>query len=214
MPALLLLLLLLVGCPGGPMTNPFQPGSTTQATLKILAGKTTILVGETLQLSFSAVQTNPDGVGVKWSSSDSTVATISETGLVKGVKTGTSTMTAQLGTTSATQEIKVSDGNPEDLARVATITVSPGSMTLNNVGDVIQFSATAKDSDATLISNIPFTWKSSNTQVATINGNGEVSVVGVGTTDITASAGSATSSPSTLTIPGGTVDMNVIFQLP
>lgn len=213
MPALFLLLLLLVGCPGGPITNPFQSQSP-QASLKILAGKTTILVGEALQLSFSAVQTTPDGSSISWSSSDGTVASISDTGLVKGLKAGTSTMTAKLGASTATLDIKVSDGNPEDLARVATITVTPGSMTLNSVGDVIQFAASAADSEGTLISNIPFTWKSSNTQVATINGNGEVTVVGVGITDITASAGSATSSPSTLTIPGGTVDMNVIFQLP
>lgn len=213
MPALFLFLLLLVGCPGGPITNPFQPGSV-QASLKILAGKSTILVGETLQLSFSAVQSAPDGSSITWSSSDGTVASISDTGLVKGLKAGTTTVTAKLGTSTATLEIKVTDGSPEDLARVATITVTPGSMTLNSVGDVIQFAATAYDSEGTLISNIPFTWKSSNTQVATINGNGEVTVAGVGITDITASAGSATSSPSTLTIPGGTVDMNVIFQLP
>lgn len=213
MPALLLLLLFLVGCPGGPITNPFQAG-TSQASLKILAGKSTILVGEALQLSFSAVQTSIDGTPIAWSSSAATVASVSDSGLVKGVSAGTATITAKLGNSTATLDIKVTDGNPEDLARIASITVTPASQTLSSVGGTIQFSAVAKDSEGTLIPNIPFTWTSSNTQVASINGNGELTVTGVGLTDITASAGTVTSSPSTLTIPGGTIDMNVTFQLP
>ena len=50
-------------------------------------GKTSLLVGETVQL-------NADKQGVTWASSDASIATVSETGLVTAVKVGEATITA------------------------------------------------------------------------------------------------------------------------
>ena len=50
--------------------------------------------GETIQLSALCFPTNSENKSVKWTSSDSTVATVSESGLVTGVKCGTAIITA------------------------------------------------------------------------------------------------------------------------
>ena len=50
-------------------------------------GKTSLLVGETVQL-------NADKQGVTWASSDTAIATVSETGLVTAVKVGSATISA------------------------------------------------------------------------------------------------------------------------
>ena len=77
---------------------------------------------------------------------------------------------------------------------VVTVTVSPGTATLNSIGATTQLSASSSSGATT------FTWNSSTASVATVSSTGLVTAMANGTTTITASVGSATSSGATVTV--------------
>ena len=54
-----------------------------------------VVVGATRQLNATVVPAGASNKTVQWASSDATVATVSATGLVTGVKAGTATITAK-----------------------------------------------------------------------------------------------------------------------
>lgn len=75
---------------------------------------------------------------------------------------------------------------------VATsLTVAPSSHTLASIGATVQLSATVRDQNNNPMSGQTVTWTSSNTGVATVSGNGLVTAVSNGTTQITARSGNA-----------------------
>ncbi|MYA77808.1 MAG: hypothetical protein F4132_03860 [Gemmatimonadetes bacterium] len=75
---------------------------------------------------------------------------------------------------------------------VATsLTVAPSSHTLASIGATVQLSATVRDQNKNPMTGQTVSWTSSNTAVATVSGNGLVTAVSNGTTQITARAGNA-----------------------
>lgn len=82
----------------------------------------TLYVGKTAQLTATVNPTNATNQGISWTTSDSTVATVSETGLVTAKKVGTATITATSsdGNKTATCAITVK----KQTATTATITCS------------------------------------------------------------------------------------------
>lgn len=90
-------------------------------------------------------------------------------------------------------------GSSGGTTTVASIAITPPSASIAAAATQ-QFSATAEDSSGNPISGVTFTWSSSSTGVATINGSGLASAVAAGTTNITASASGVTSPPATLTV--------------
>ncbi|HET7650607.1 MAG TPA: Ig-like domain-containing protein [Gammaproteobacteria bacterium] len=68
---------------------------------------------------------------------------------------------------------------------ISTITLSPTSSTIA-VGATQQFTATAKNANGTTVSGVTYTWKSSDTNVATVDANGLATGVAAGTTKISA----------------------------
>lgn len=79
----------------------------------VAAPRSTVGVGKTVQLS--AVALNRSGVPVPgatyvWTSSNASVATVSQQGLVTGVALGVTTITATSGTVAGTLELSVAAG--------------------------------------------------------------------------------------------------------
>lgn len=78
---------------------------------------------------------------------------------------------------------------------VATsLTVAPSSHTLASIGATVQLTATVRDQNNNPMTGQTVTWTSSNTGVATVSGNGLVTAVANGTSQITAQSGSASGS--------------------
>ncbi len=77
--------------------------------LNLNAADTTLMQGETFQLQSRIIPRAAIDKPVAWSSSDEDVATVSETGLVTALETGTAVITATCEGVTATCEVKVMD---------------------------------------------------------------------------------------------------------
>lgn len=142
-----------------------------------------IEVGEKKDLQ-AATTPSDRTVKVKWTSSDSSIATVSSNGTVTGVAPGEVTITAEASidgvakTDSSSAQITVK-------AKPIQTSVKLDKSTLNlKVGASEKLKATVNPSAAV-------TWASSNNNVAVVDENGEVTAVNAGEATITASAGGA-----------------------
>jgi uncharacterized protein YjdB len=156
-----------------------------------------ILVETTQQFTatgkFSVAPTDDITTFVAWRSSDTAVATVDSNGLARGLAAGTTIITATFGDVSGGTTLTVTT------ATLSSITVTPANPTLPQ-GTTSQFTAIAAFSDGTTHDVTTLVaWTSSNTAVATINGNGLVTALTAGTTTITAVLG-AISASTTLTV--------------
>lgn len=136
-------------------------------------------VGETYQLSANIIPSDATNKNVTWESSDPTVATVSSSGLVKALKSGstTITVTTEDGGFTATSRIDV-------MQYVSNITLDSNSVTIyENESWKLNASVGPENADNKIV-----VWESSNPTVAAVDQNGLVSALSVGTTTITATA--------------------------
>ena len=133
-----------------------------------------------------------------WTLSNSGVATVSSSGLVSGLATGTSTLTATLSGASATDAITVT------AAQLAQILLLPQNSAVN-VGGTQQLTATGIYGDNSLHDvTAQATWTSSAGAIASVSNaagsRGLVTGASAGNAQITASVGSITSGPASVTV--------------
>jgi hypothetical protein len=173
-------------------------GLATLISITVTPANSSIAVGATQQ--FAATGTYSDNTThditaqVTWSSSNTSAATVNSSGVATGVTSGTSTITAALGSISGNTTITVTA--PPTLV---SITGTPANPSIT-VGATQQFAATGTYSDnATHDITTQVTWSSSNTSVATVNTSGLATGVAPGTSTITATSGSI-SGNTTLTV--------------
>lgn len=167
----------------GPATPTIETGSTDN----------------TVQMN--AIGTYSDGStanpSVAWSSSEPSVATVSGSGLVTSVSTGTSSITA---TSNVNPSISGSQTVTVSVGCIESITLTPASPQTLSVSQASQntVSITANANTCNGVINITdtATWNTSSSAVATVVG-GEVTAQATGTANITAQVGSIVS-PATV----------------
>ena len=153
--------------------------------------------GKTITLTPTVYPSKQTDQSVTWKSSDKTVATVSTAGKVKAVKVGTATITC----TSVATGLKTT----------CKVTVVSGAVTLNKTeafvekGKTLTLKATVTP---TTLADKSVTWKSSNTDVATVSSAGKVKGVKYGTVTITCTS-VATGVSATCKITVGKVVVNV-----
>jgi uncharacterized protein YjdB len=164
----------------------------TPVSIAVTPANPTVPVNTTQQLV--ATGTNSDASTcdvtdlVTWSSSTIANATVSAGGLVKGVAAGSSTVTATLSSVAGSTSVTVTAPS------ITSISVTPDDMTLA-IGVGQQYIASAIYSDGSIQDLVTgVTWTSSNTSVATIDGNGLATTLAAGSTNITATVGTFTDS--------------------
>ena len=137
----------------------------------------TVAMGSTLTLTPTVLPADAGDKTVTWSSSNTAVAIVNNSGVVTPVSNGTATITA------TTQ-----DGGRTASCAV-TVTTSVTGITLDQttatvaMGNTLTLTPTVLPATAT---NKTVTWSSSNTSVATVNSSGVVTPVSNGTATITA----------------------------
>ena len=140
-----------------------------------------IKVYETLQLSVASVSPEDATKNVAWSSGDSSIATISESGLVTGKGVGSTTITATSvmdANVKATCVVNVAE--PEPIALTGA-SVSPASISLF-AGETQQITVSITPSFVYPLATISY--ESNNTSVATVSSDGLVTAVAEGETSI------------------------------
>ncbi|MBQ9756957.1 MAG: Ig-like domain-containing protein [Clostridia bacterium] len=140
---------------------------------------TTIAQGMTETLAPVFTPAEPDNKNITWTSNNTSVATVDQTGKVTAVAKGNATITATTaeGGYTATCAVTVIEK-----VAVTGITLDKTSLSINK-GSTKTLYATITPSNASVQD---ITWTSSNEGVATVSANGSITGVEVGTATITA----------------------------
>lgn len=144
---------------------------------------------------------------VKFSSSNSAVASVTPTGAVIGVSVGTATISAVANGKTGDAIATVT---PE---RIATITTSPTTATLRR-NQSLPLTAVGKNAIGTVVAGITFQWTSSNSSIASVDNAGKVTALSPGVVNVTATSdGQAGTSQITVTeVPIGSCTLTPASQ--
>lgn len=130
-----------------------------------------------------------------FTSSNPAVATVTEKGIVKAVAPGTAVITA-----SSTDGSGLAERCTIKVKKYATGLVVPAVVQTVNVGGTIKIGTALSPADATGVSdNMIYTYVSSDSTVATVDANGNVTAVAPGTVNITVSVQGAAKNNAVLT---------------
>ena len=156
-----------------------------------------IVKGQSKNLTATVAPTNAEIKALKWSSSNTSVATVDQSGKVTGVKAGTATIYAAATDGSG---VKGSCSVTVESIKVSYVTLSSSSLNIVK-GQSKTLTATVTPSDA---DNKALQWSSSNTSVATVDQSGKVTAVKGGTATIyaTATDGSGVKGSCSVTVEG------------
>jgi uncharacterized protein YjdB len=157
-----------------------NPGQTTQATATTRDANNNVLTGR----------------AITWSSSNTGVATVSNSGLVTALAVGAVQIIASCDGKTGSATLTVA--SPPAPAPVASVSVSLASSGLNP-GQSTQATATTRDASNNVLTGRTISWTSDNTAVATVTASGLVSSVAIGTAQITANS-EGQSGSATLTV--------------
>lgn len=173
--SIILIITTLVGC-------GFAPEPTLQR-ITVTSTSTAMVRGTTQQLV--ATGQYSDGTSrtlsseVTWSSSNTSVATISSAGVVTGASLGVVNVSASVAGVSGGMSISVE-------IHLTSITIT--GTTTGRSGEALQLTAMGKYDDGST-AQITAAWTSSDATVATVAGGGLVTGVSTGTSTITATSG-------------------------
>jgi hypothetical protein len=223
---------------GDDVTAAAQRGGRRAADIALSASDSSLTSGQQVQASAvvkdqrgTVITTSP----VTWSVASHDVAEVSATGLITGASIGTTTVAATADGVTRTMEVSVvptADAPPadttaatSDTAATATLGVAVHmiSITANatslKIGEATQVSGVVRDVNGTAIADVPITWSTSPTSVATIASTGTTTALitakGVGTATVYAKADSvvrsitvsvtdsATAAAPTTAVPAG-----------
>lgn len=145
---------------------------------------TTLIKGRTQQLAATVSPADATNKNYTWSSTNTAVASVSESGLVTAVGGGSATISVTTADGSYSASCVVTVTVPVTGINIADVSTSV------NTGSTAQLAYTITPSDA---SNKTVTWSSSNPGVATINAStGVITPVATGGTEITATTDDGT----------------------
>jgi uncharacterized protein YjdB len=133
-------------------------------------------LGSTLQLTAQVTDAEGNvlsGRPITFSSSNTSVATVSSTGLITAVAIGAATITATSEGKTGTADVTVTP------VPVASVDVSPSTASFT-IGQSGQFAAIAKDAKGSVLTGRPASWTSGAPSVATVSNTGVVTAVGPG----------------------------------
>ncbi len=145
---------------------------------------------DSLQASaFDAGGSEVKSAGVSWQSSDSSVATIDQGGLLKAVGTGKTRVIASSEGVADSIDVVVRQ-------RVTRLVVDPDTLHFDALHRTVPVSITAFDAGGSVVPDVSIQWESSDAGVASVSDVGEITSLDNGTATISARIGSATAAVS------------------
>ena len=175
-----------------------NPGYVAVTSVTLSTDALNLNVGQTATLASTVLPAEANNKSLTWTSSDESVATVDQNGLVTAVAKGMAMITAA-----------ANDCSGHLAACAVTVKQPVTSISLNKttlslyVGQTETLTATVSPSTA---SNTGVTWSSSDTEVATVSSSGVVTGVAAGTAKVTATAkdGSGVSKQCSITVTAAT----------
>lgn len=137
--------------------------------------------GQDIAIEIRLLPLDADKTALRFTSSDESIATVSEEGIVSGLAVGEATITASSGSISEECRVTVSP------VTVSEITLNETTLNLEK-GEKFQLTATISPDDA---DSRTITWSSSDEYIATVTQDGLVKAEAVGTATITAECSGA-----------------------
>ncbi len=171
--------------------------------VNVTAESDSVLIGQTLQLIATCEPANATVKDVVYTSSSDAVAAVAADGVVTGVKRGkaTITVTSADGKAKAIFTVNVKQ-QPE------SVDVTPESITAA-AGRKVQLKTTVLPKDA---NDKTLLWASADETVATVSDRGVVTVVGVGQTQVTATALGNPAAVVTVPVQGIELAQSIAFD--
>ena len=174
--------------------------------IKLTPVKTNIDIGSSTQVSAVIEPANATNRDLVWTSSDTKIATVNKNGVVKGLKSGTVTITAKTkdGKVVASTTITVNKKEIESL-----------SFTQNSIG--------VKKGDTTILAVIvspselkddKLTWKSSDSNIVSVDSNGKIKGINVGKATITVTSSNGKTATCNVEVTTDTIDVEEIVLTP
>lgn len=200
---LLLSVVLASACSGGGDGTTAPPAETVPVVRAITLSPlvASVVVGATQQFTPAFDADANASRAVTWTSSNTSVATVSSTGLVTTLAPGSTTIRA---TSTLVSSVSGQATLNVTAPVTATLTLTPSSLTLVP-GQPQIISVVARDASGTTISNPAVNWSSANNAIASVTSDGRVTGVGVGSTRITATSGPALTTVTVNVIDGAYV---------
>lgn len=186
------------------LTIPEKTVTVPTTNIDIVGMKNDLAVGDSVQLEAIVKPTNATNKNVLWSSSNTSVATITNTGLLRIVGTGEVTITCRSQDGFSGQTMTFTINKTDHNIKITKISLS-GIPQYTYVGDTYKIIPTITPENAT---NKSVTWSSSDESIATIDKNGNFKALKAGTVKITCKAadGSLANSVATITVNPKTSD--------
>jgi uncharacterized protein YjdB len=188
-------------------------GQTATLNVSVVAGDPVTLVASPDAVVFDAIgdsrQVTAQGrnrfgmavtATVTWRSASDAIATVAN-GLIRSVTRGVTQVTATAGSVNAVVQVSVAPA-------ITTVVMTPASPVVRRA-ETVQLSARANDRLGAQVSGATIVWSSDNTDIATVDQNGLVRGVGLGTTVIRASATAPTATGGTSSPVVGTLTVRV-----
>ena len=148
---------------------------------------TLVALGDTVRLVAEAADANGHAVAAvtefEWSSSDTLVARVDDSGLVESLAEGEAVVTATASEVTGAADLTVVPPLP------TTVAVSPDTVRFTALGQTAQLAAEVREQAGRAMAEAMVSWSSGDTLVAAVDSAGLLTAVGAGTTTVTAAAG-------------------------
>jgi uncharacterized protein YjdB len=180
-------------------TEAAGPGSAAVESVVVAPSTATVAVGANLSLSAEARDDDGNiiaGQRMSWASEDASIAEVSASGVVTGLKVGTVLIAASARGKDAFARITV---NPTPVASVRLSTTHRSML----VGQTAQLTAEALDASGRVLSGRPISWTTSDASVASVTDDGLVTALSAGGAIVSATSEgrSAVASITVATVP-------------
>ncbi len=170
-------------------------GPKSVAVESITLDKTTmeVFTGEQFTLAATILPTNATDKTVAWSSSNTSIATVSDNGVVTSISSGTATITA---TSSNGLKAECIVTVKEKIIVVESVVLNRTSV-VTTAGEQFTLTATVLPENAT---DKTIVWSSNNTSIATVSDNGVVTALAPGNATITATSNNGLKAECAVTV--------------
>jgi hypothetical protein len=175
---------------------PDTAPATVAERLEINEPSQSILTGNTISFTvkfynnIGQLATTP--TNIVWSTANNAIATINQQGLATGVGVGQTQVKVTYNNTVMGTALLTVAANTGTLA---TITITPTSPLEIRLNEMSALTATGKTSSGATLSGLTFSWSSNNSNVVSVNNNGQVNGAAYGTANIVAMANGIESAP-------------------